>query len=324
MNEIRANAHNEIILYLWKANMDLQFILDPYACVVYVVSYTGKSQRGMSKLLKDALLHKKAGYATIKERLRGIAYKFQSCSEVSAQEVAYHLLSLPLSQCSRANVYINTNPYKQRVRILKSQPILKDMDLVSEDILQPGLIEHYIQRPNELEDVCLPEFAAWYEYQSKKRIGKIQNEFQENTTDKEGGSSDKNPKLLALKYSGYIRLRRQAKIIRFRRYNIIQDETNYYREQLMLYFAWRNELNDSENIDLKPIYESNLIMIAQNKSMFENKQQSSIDEAFSALENIDADDINFDGIAIEGTVNNEGIEIIEYPEYHIDNPGSGN
>ena len=92
----------------------------------------------------------------------------------------------------------------------------------------------------------------------------------------------------------------------------------------MLYFAWRNELNDSENIDLKPIYESNLIMIAQNKSMFENKQQSSIDEAFSALENIDADDINFDGIAIEGTVNNEGIEIIEYPEYHIDNPGSGN
>ena len=155
MNEIRANAHNEIILYLWKANMDLQFILDPYACVVYVVSYTGKSQRGMSKLLKDALLHKKAGYATIKERLRGIAYKFQSCSEVSAQEVAYHLLSLPLSQCSRGNVYINTNPYKQRVRILKSQPILKDMDLVSEDILQPGLIEHYIQRPNELEDISL-------------------------------------------------------------------------------------------------------------------------------------------------------------------------
>ena len=44
MNELRTNAHNETVLYLWKANMDLQYILDPYACVVYVVSYIGKAQ----------------------------------------------------------------------------------------------------------------------------------------------------------------------------------------------------------------------------------------------------------------------------------------
>ena len=127
MNELRINAHNEIILYLWKANMDLQYILDPYACVVYVVSYIGKEQHGMSKLLKDALLHYKAGYTTIKERLRGIANKFQKCSEVSAQEVSYHLLTLPLSKCSRANVYIKTGPADKRVRILKSKPILQGM-----------------------------------------------------------------------------------------------------------------------------------------------------------------------------------------------------
>ena len=33
MNELRINAHNETVLYLWKANMGLQYILDPYACV---------------------------------------------------------------------------------------------------------------------------------------------------------------------------------------------------------------------------------------------------------------------------------------------------
>ena len=64
------------------------------ACAVYVISYIGKSQRGMSKLLRDALMHLKAGNTTIKERMRGIAYKFQSCSEVSAQKVSHHLLSL--------------------------------------------------------------------------------------------------------------------------------------------------------------------------------------------------------------------------------------
>ena len=94
-------AYNEMILHLWKANMDLQYILDPYACVVYVVSYIGKAQRGMSKLLKDAMVHYKAGDTTIKERLRGIAHKFQNCTEISAQEVSYHLLS---QSCTRAEI----------------------------------------------------------------------------------------------------------------------------------------------------------------------------------------------------------------------------
>ena len=41
--------------------MDLQYILDPCACVVYVLTYIGEAQRGMSKLLKHALLYYKAG-----------------------------------------------------------------------------------------------------------------------------------------------------------------------------------------------------------------------------------------------------------------------
>ena len=34
--------------------MDIQFILDPYACAVYILSYITKAQRGMSKLLRKA------------------------------------------------------------------------------------------------------------------------------------------------------------------------------------------------------------------------------------------------------------------------------
>ena len=68
--------------------MDLQYILDPYACVVYVVSYIGKAQRTMSKLLKDALLHYKAGDCTVEERLRGIANK-------SKTAVIYQLRKFP-------------------------------------------------------------------------------------------------------------------------------------------------------------------------------------------------------------------------------------
>ena len=137
----------------------------------------------MSKLLKDALLHYKAGDTTIKERLWGIANRFQNCSEVSAQEVSYHLLSLPLSKCSRANVYINTRPADKRVRILKSKQIFPGMPHDSEAILQPGLIEPNIQRPDQLVNVCLAEFAAMYDFQSNTKILKINPEFEDGNSD---------------------------------------------------------------------------------------------------------------------------------------------
>ena len=94
----------------------------------------------MSKLMKNALLQLKASNATVKERLRSIAHKFQNCSEVSAQEVSYHLLSMPLSQCSRANVYINTNPPEQRTRILKPKHLLEDMEEIPRIFYKKALL----------------------------------------------------------------------------------------------------------------------------------------------------------------------------------------
>lgn len=53
-SEIRVNNYNETLLKCWEANMDIQYILDPYACAAYIVSYISKGQRGMSKLLRHA------------------------------------------------------------------------------------------------------------------------------------------------------------------------------------------------------------------------------------------------------------------------------
>ena len=141
LDEIRINAYNPILLDLWKANLDLQCILDSYACVIYVISYIGKSQRGMSRILKDALNEIRSGNKSIQKQLRGIAHKFQCCSEVSAQEVVYHL-SLPLSKCSRANVFINTSPF---VKIV-CQPLKPEVQLQKlEEIVCLGVIDHYIK-----------------------------------------------------------------------------------------------------------------------------------------------------------------------------------
>ena len=38
----------------WRANMDIQFVLDVYACAMYIVSYISKAQKGISEILRAA------------------------------------------------------------------------------------------------------------------------------------------------------------------------------------------------------------------------------------------------------------------------------
>ena len=44
-SEIRINNYNTNLLKAWRANMDLQFVLDPYACAIYYVLHNKGSKR---------------------------------------------------------------------------------------------------------------------------------------------------------------------------------------------------------------------------------------------------------------------------------------
>ena len=56
--------------------MDLQFILDPYACVAYMINYINKSNRGMSQLLKDAILEINDGNVSLRKKFHRIGMNF--------------------------------------------------------------------------------------------------------------------------------------------------------------------------------------------------------------------------------------------------------
>lgn len=96
------------VLELQRANMDCQFILDPFACSVYIVDYINKADRGMSNLLRAAVEEAKNGNSSIRDSLRAISKVFLNFSEISAQETIYCLAGLSLSQASESDVYINT------------------------------------------------------------------------------------------------------------------------------------------------------------------------------------------------------------------------
>ena len=252
LKDIRTNAFNEEILERHRANMDLQFVLDPYACVHYILDYINKSNRGMSRLLKQVIEEQRQGNMTHRQKLYRIASKFINSSEVSAQEAVYILLSMPLSHSSRSSVFINTGEKKDRVRRFKSEIQLKELDRDSNDVLMDGLIEYYTHRPDELEDICLADFASMYDY-TKCRSSEATMEQEEEQMVKDSATG----KVFVLKKNkGFIRLRKTAKIIRYRRYQKEKEPVNFYREKLMLYVPWRNEDTDLINIDQQTKFES--------------------------------------------------------------------
>ncbi len=46
-------GYNKDLLMIWKANMDIQFIVDAVSAVMYVCSYMMKSEKGMSDILHN-------------------------------------------------------------------------------------------------------------------------------------------------------------------------------------------------------------------------------------------------------------------------------
>lgn len=123
--------------------MDIQFILDPYACAVYIVSYISKGQRCMSNLLRHACEEARTSNSDIRQQVRRIGNKFLSHVEVGAQEAVYIVLQMPLRHSSRGI----TSPPEERVVLIKPKHVLEELQEDSTDIESGNIVTLYQQRP---------------------------------------------------------------------------------------------------------------------------------------------------------------------------------
>jgi hypothetical protein len=164
LSEMRMYFYNKEIFEMTRANMDIQFCLDPYAAATYVASYMMKGQRGMSKAAMSAACSEaRAGNPGIKEIVCHMENVFSRASEVSAQEAVYHSLGLPFKRSSRACKFVPTSPPADHTFIARQDRDLKKLDDESTDIAYPSLVDKYANRPSKLHPLSLAEFVAWYE-----------------------------------------------------------------------------------------------------------------------------------------------------------------
>ena len=264
-SEIRVNAYNPALIKAWRANMDIQFVTNVYACAMYIASYVTKSQRGMSELLRKAADEAKLNDGNnIRQQLRAVGNKFLNAVEISAQEACYILLQLCMRKSSRQVIFVNTNLPEERVFLLKPQSVIENMDDNDENVEARGLITRYAERPDSLENICLADFSWWYSESktvssSRSRKGTQSSGdgyLQENSllvasegqydgddddNDDDNGDSEKEKQT---DMNEEYRKRYVPRILRTCRFNEEKEEEKHYRELLMLYTSWRDETVD--------------------------------------------------------------------------------
>ena len=350
LSEIRINNYNPVLLKCWEANMDIQYILDPYACAAYIVSYISKGQRGLSNLLSQATKAARESSSDIKQQVRRIGNVFLSHVEIGAQEAVYLLLQMPLRRASRQITFLNTNSVDKRVTLIKSTPDLMALPKDSTSIEADNSIKRYQRRPRSMEKYCLADFVAWFDvkYPCKSKIvpnavPTCNDELPEynyeidsvddpmiQDTEKAVHSNDSGDlhtitcreQHFALD-GAVIKQRTKERVLYTVGFSINNDRENHFRELVMLYLPWRNE---SKLIDGFASYEEkyNKFSSIIEKNKYPYNRMSSVD--FESL-NSNLGEFTFDSdniIVAEAQQQNELDELegsVESDIYKCFDPG---
>jgi hypothetical protein len=136
--------------------------------------------------------------------------------------------------------------------MLKSANELRSLPKDSPDIYKKGTLERYMERPTELENLCLADFVALFNFKPKKARSNDANVEQVDEMLQNLIVNDAEivigtfPKIIQLK-DGTLHRRNKPKVIRFCRFDFHKDPKNFFRERLMLFKHWRNEAEELEN-----------------------------------------------------------------------------
>ena len=242
--ETNINPYNRTCILAWRANMDIQFVEDPHACIMYIAAYISKDEKGMGELLKQ--VSKECQDLEIKAKLRKLGAVFLNNREVSAQEAAMRILSLPMKRLSRNVTFINTDSLENRTAILKPKAVIEAMDNDDEDIFQSNITCRYAVRPVKLENLCLASFAANYSVSSTANKDGDGDHVPDVLEDNgEIPDTEDLPKKIYLRDgSGTMNRRKREAVIRFRKFNVEKEQEDFCRAKLMLFLPWRDEIRD--------------------------------------------------------------------------------
>uniref|UniRef100_A0A3Q3GL43 ATP-dependent DNA helicase n=1 Tax=Kryptolebias marmoratus TaxID=37003 RepID=A0A3Q3GL43_KRYMA len=233
------NGYNPDLLRAWNANMDIQYMLDEYSCIEYMMSYIAKPEHEMAEFLKSVVEDLKTSNVNQQDEMKKIMQAYSKQREVSAQESVARTCSLPLKKSSRSVIFIQTDEDCVKMSLPMSK--LMNMSPDEENVWMAGLPEKYLNRPLtlEFEHICLAEFVSEYRVLYGKQV--------------EGPNA-----IPLLNDAGYIQKRTMGipAVIRFTRFSEKKTPEKFYRRLLKLYFPHRRDedLKNEEHTTYEAFY----------------------------------------------------------------------
>ena len=163
LGEERVNDYNPLLLYLWKANLDIQYVADSsLALAHYVTAYVTKAEKSHMQELWEDISEQESLY----KKLWSFGVRSLRSRECGLYEAADILLGEHLYEKSDAVQWISVErPDKRKVRIKGYRELqqMAELDPDSNDLYQANLIDNfYPNRPASLGHVCLYDFVKWY------------------------------------------------------------------------------------------------------------------------------------------------------------------
>jgi ATP-dependent DNA helicase PIF1 len=157
-NDPWLNQHARVVLLGWRANVDMQPVLDREAARRYISKYASKPET-LSDSYHTALKEFCARLPVEQPAARAVQSLFARMAadrDISAQEAVHLLLGEPLVGCSRS--FINLNGQADAARVIREPLDLDDDD----DAFEEPFFAHYQIRPAYLGYLNAVQFCMEY------------------------------------------------------------------------------------------------------------------------------------------------------------------
>ena len=169
-NDPRINSHNRVMLQNWRANVDMQIIVDADACARYLTKYAAKGEpisKQASTILANTMeqLRETDNTSSV---LKRAMIQVAGERDISSQETSHMLLSTPLYGCTFQFITVSLDNSRQLQ--------LNDEENTDQPI-KTSLMDHYATREQHeqrfpgISQLNLAKFASEF-HATKNTVNK--------------------------------------------------------------------------------------------------------------------------------------------------------
>ena len=228
--EMRINDYNPQILYLWRGNMDIQYICENTCALAYYIS---KYQTKAPKCNFDDFNATELVGKSEHSKLLSLGVRLLKEREMGITEATNYLLGITPYTCSEKFQFVNCRFPEKRKATIKHGKFLESVADDSEDIFFGNLLSAwYPNRPDRLEDMTLYGFASKYE--------RVQKSIAERRRDKSRVIELKNERGFMLRVDSTKKYPHDKIVIGPNLDPKMQSEEFYY-SHIAMHVPWRDE-----------------------------------------------------------------------------------